>query len=143
VIEYANSESSSLFFYNPSVRRDSCVLSIELTLLLQSNSEEIKQISFVQHYKRKAVERSKATIQLFTTEEEAGSQQARQLIRKEGYTGSYKRGAYRGNRNDKKSLQGNIAELGDNICQYVTREQGEKVHQNDRGDSRLCQMRVY
>jgi hypothetical protein len=28
--------------------RDSCVLSIEVTLLLQSNSEEIEPISFVQ-----------------------------------------------------------------------------------------------
>jgi hypothetical protein len=35
--------------------------------LLQSNSEEIKRISFIQHYKRKAVE-SKATIQPFATE---------------------------------------------------------------------------
>jgi hypothetical protein len=40
--------------------------------LLQSNSEEIERISFVQHYKRKAVE-SKATIQPFATEEEAKS----------------------------------------------------------------------
>jgi hypothetical protein len=70
-------------------------LSIEVTLLLQSNSEEIGRISFVQHYKRKAVE-SKATIQPFVTEEEAGSQQARQLIRKEGYNGSYKRGVHGG-----------------------------------------------
>jgi hypothetical protein len=30
--------------------RDSCVLSIEVTLLLQSNSEEIERINFVQHY---------------------------------------------------------------------------------------------
>jgi hypothetical protein len=67
-------------------------LSIEVTLLLQSNSEEIKRISFVQHYKRKAVE-SKATIQPFATEEEAGSKQTRQLIRNEGSNGSYKRGA--------------------------------------------------
>jgi hypothetical protein len=55
-------------------------LSIEVTLLLQSNSEEIEPISFVQHYKRKAVE-SKATIQPFVTEEEAGRQRARQLIK--------------------------------------------------------------
>jgi hypothetical protein len=102
-------------------------LSIEVTLLLQSNSEEIERISFVQHYKRKAVE-SKATIQPFATEEEAGSQQAWQLIRNEGSNGSYKRGAYRGNRNDKNSLQGNIAEFGNNVYQYGTQEQGEKVH---------------
>jgi hypothetical protein len=56
--------------------------------LLQSNSEEIKRISFVQHYKRKAME-SKATIQPFATEEEAGSKQTRQLIRDEGSNGSY------------------------------------------------------
>jgi pantothenate kinase len=95
-------------------------LSIKVTLLLQSNSKEIERISFVQHYKRKAVE-SKATIQPFVTEEEAGSQQAWQLIRNEGFNGSYKRGAYRGNRNDKKSLQGNIAELGKNVYQHRTR----------------------
>ena len=106
--------------------------------MLQSNSEEIERISFVQHYKRKAVE-SKATIQPFATEEEAGSQQTRQSTRNEGSNGSYKRGAYTGNRNNKNSLQGNIAELGNNVYQYGTQDQGEKVHQNDRGDSRLCQ----
>jgi hypothetical protein len=63
--------------------RDSCVLSIEVTLLLQSNSEEIERISFVQHDKRKAME-SKASIQPFATEEEAGSQQAGQLMRNDG-----------------------------------------------------------
>jgi hypothetical protein len=95
--------------------------------LLQTSSEEIEQISFVQHY-RKAVE-SKAGIQPFTTEKEAGSQQARQLIRNEGSNGSYQRGAYRGNKNDKNSMQGNIAELGNNVYQYGTQDQGEKVHQ--------------
>jgi hypothetical protein len=100
-------------------------LSIEVTLLLRSNSEEIERISFVQHYKRKAV-KSKATIQPFATDEEAGSQQSRQLIRNEGYNGSHKRGTYRGNRNDKNSLQGNIAELGNNVYQYETLDQGEK-----------------
>jgi hypothetical protein len=34
------------------------------------------------------------------------------LIRNERSNGSYKRGAYRDNRNDKNSLKGNIAELG-------------------------------
>jgi hypothetical protein len=90
-------------------------LSIKVTLLLQSNSEEIERISFVQHYKRKAVE-SKATIQPFAREEEAGSQGTWQLTKNnEGSNGSYKRGAYRGNRSDKNSLQGNVAELGNNI----------------------------
>jgi hypothetical protein len=89
--------------------------------LLQSNSEEIEQISLVQHYKRKVV-KSKAVIQPFGTkkimaddsnEEETGSQQTRQSTRNQGSNGSYKRGAYyRGNRNDKNSLQGNLAELG-------------------------------
>jgi hypothetical protein len=41
-------------------------LSIEVTLLLQSKSEEIEQISLVQHYKRNVV-KSKATIQQFAT----------------------------------------------------------------------------
>jgi hypothetical protein len=108
-------------------------LPIKVTLLLQSNSEEIKQISFVQHYKRKVV-KSKATIQPFATkkimaddsnEEETGSQQTRQSTRNEGSNGSYKRGAYRGNNNNKNSLQGNIAELGNNVYQYKTQDQGD------------------
>jgi hypothetical protein len=74
-------------------------------------------------------------MQSFATKEEAGSQRARQLIRNGGSNGSYKRGAYRGNINNKNSLQGNIAELGNNVYQYGTRDQGEKVHQNDRGNS--------
>jgi hypothetical protein len=69
-------------------------LTIEVTLLLQSNSEEIERISFVQHYKRRAVE-SKATIQPFATDKGAGSQRIRQLIRNEGSNESYKRGALR------------------------------------------------
>jgi hypothetical protein len=36
------------------VCRDSCVLSIKVTLLLQSNSEEIERISFVQQIRRYA-----------------------------------------------------------------------------------------
>jgi hypothetical protein len=65
--------------------------------------------------------KSKATIQPFATkkimadnsnEEETGSQQTWQSTRNEGSNGSYKRHAYRGNRNNKNSLQGNIAELG-------------------------------
>jgi hypothetical protein len=85
-------------------------LSIKVTLLLQSNSEEIERISFVQHYKRKVV-KSKAAIQPFVTkiimaddskEEETGSQGTRKSTKNnEGSNGSYTRGAYRGNRNDK------------------------------------------
>ena len=61
-------------------------MSIEVTLLLQSNSEEMEQISLVQHHKRKVV-KSKATIQPFATkkimaddsnEEETGSQRTLQ-----------------------------------------------------------------
>jgi hypothetical protein len=109
-------------------------LSIEVTLLLQSNSEEIKWLSFVQHYKRKVL-KSKATIQPFATkkimaddsnEEETGSQRTRQSTINEGSNGSCKRGAYRGNINDKNSLQGNIAELGNNVYQYGTRDQGDR-----------------
>jgi hypothetical protein len=98
-------------------------LPIEVTLLFQSKSEEIERISSVQHYKRKAVE-SKVTIQPFVTEEEAGNQRTRKLIRNdEGSNGSYKGGAYRDNRNNNNSLQGNIAELGNNIYQYGTLDQ--------------------
>jgi hypothetical protein len=76
-------------------------LSIEVTLLLQSNSEEIERISFVQHYKRKVV-KSKATRQPFATkksmaddsnEEETRSQGTRKTTRNEGSNGLYKRGA--------------------------------------------------
>jgi hypothetical protein len=61
---------------------------------------------------------NKATVHPFATEEEARSKQTRQLIRNEGSNRSYKRGAYRGNRNEKNSFQGNIAELGNNAYQY-------------------------
>jgi hypothetical protein len=111
-------------------------LSIKVTLLLQSNSEEeIERISSVQHYKRKVV-KSKATRQPLaikkimaddSDKEETGSQQTRQSTRNnEGSNESYKRGAYRGNKNDKNSLQGNIAELGNNVYQYGTRDQGDR-----------------
>jgi hypothetical protein len=49
-----------------------------------------------------------------SNKEETGSQRTRQSTRNDGSNGSYKRGAYRGNINDKNSLQGNIAELGNN-----------------------------
>jgi hypothetical protein len=62
-----------------------------------------------------------------SNEEETGSQGTQQLTRNnEGSKGSYKRGAYRGNRNDKNSLQGNIAELGNKVYQYGTRDQGDR-----------------
>jgi hypothetical protein len=63
-----------------------------------------------------------------SNEEETGSQGTRQSTRNnEGSNGSYKRGAYtRGNRNNKNSLQGNIAELGNNVYQYETRDQGDR-----------------
>jgi hypothetical protein len=44
-----------------------------------------------------------------------------------GSNGFYKRGAYRGNNNDKNSLQGNLAELGNNVVyQFGTRDQGDR-----------------
>jgi hypothetical protein len=80
--------------------------------------------------------KSKATIQPFATkiimsddsnEEETGSQGTRQSTRNnEGSNRSYTRGAYRGNRNNKNRLQGNIAELGNNVYQYGTRDQGDR-----------------
>jgi hypothetical protein len=68
-----------------------------------------------------------------SNEEKTGSQRARQLTRNEGSNGSYKRGAYRGNRNDKNSLQGNIAELGNNVYQYGTRNQGDRFTRTTEG----------
>jgi hypothetical protein len=74
--------------------------------------------------------KSKAAIQPLVTKkimaddsnkEETGSHQTRQLTRNEGYNrSSYKKGAYRGNINEKNSLQGNISELCNNIYQYGT-----------------------
>jgi hypothetical protein len=61
-----------------------------------------------------------------SNEEETGSQRTRQLTRYEGSNGSYKTGVYRGNRNNKDSLQGNIAELGNSVYQYGTRDQGDR-----------------
>jgi hypothetical protein len=62
-----------------------------------------------------------------SNEEETGSQRIRQSTRNEqGSNGFYKTGAYRGNRNDKNSLQGNIAELGNNVYQYGTQDQGDR-----------------
>jgi hypothetical protein len=71
---------------------------------------------------------SKATIQPFATKkiiaddsnkEETRSQGTRQLTRN-------KRGAYRGNNNDKNSLQGNLVELGSDVYQYGTQDQGDR-----------------
>jgi hypothetical protein len=79
--------------------------------------------------------KSKAAIQPFATKkimtddsnkEETRSQQTRQPARNEGSNGSYKRGAYRGNIHDKNSLQGNIAELDNNIYQYGAQDQGDR-----------------
>jgi hypothetical protein len=53
-----------------------------------------------------------------SNKEETGCQLTWQSTRNEGSNGSYKRGAYRGNITDKNSLQGNIAELGNNVYQY-------------------------
>jgi hypothetical protein len=80
--------------------------------------------------------KSKTTIQPLATkkimadgtdeEETRSQQQTWQWTRNEGSSGSYKRGAYRGNRNEKNSLQGNIAELGNNLYQYGTQDQGDR-----------------
>ena len=48
------------------------------------------------------------------------------MTRNEGSNGSFKKGAYRGNRNKKYSLQGMIAELGNNVYQYGTQDQGDR-----------------
>jgi hypothetical protein len=60
-----------------------------------------------------------------SNKEVTGSQLTGQSTRNEGSNGSCKTGAYRcGNRNDKSSLQGNIAELGNNVHQHGTQDQG-------------------
>jgi hypothetical protein len=56
-----------------------------------------------------------------SNKEETGSQRTRQSTRNEVSNGFYKRCAYtRGNNKDKSSLQGNLAELGNNVYQYGT-----------------------
>ena len=59
-----------------------------------------------------------------SNEEETGSQRTRQWTRNMGSSGFYK--TYRGNNNDKNSWQGNLAELGNNVYQYGTRDQGDR-----------------
>jgi hypothetical protein len=58
-----------------------------------------------------------------SNKEETGSQQTCISTRNKVSDGSYKRGGYWGNKNDKKRLQGKIAELGNNVYQYGTRDQ--------------------
>jgi hypothetical protein len=43
-----------------------------------------------------------------------------------GSNGFCKRGTNRGNNNDKNSLQENLAELGNNVNQYRTQDQGDR-----------------
>jgi hypothetical protein len=85
---------------------------------------------------------SKAAIQPFATkkimadnsnEEDTRRQGTRQSTRNKGSIGFYKWGAYRGNNNDKNSLQGNLAELGRSICQYGTRDQGDRLTRTTEG----------
>jgi hypothetical protein len=62
-----------------------------------------------------------------SNKEETGSQRTRQSTRNEVSNGFYKRCAYtRGNNKDKSSLQGNLAELGNNVYQYGTWDQGDR-----------------
>jgi hypothetical protein len=72
--------------------------------------------------------KSKAMIQPFATnnKDNTGSQQNWQWTRHEGFNGSYKSGAYRGNIKDKNNLHGNIAELSHNVYQYGTQDQGDR-----------------
>jgi hypothetical protein len=85
--------------------------------------------------------KSKAAIQPFATEkimadnsnrEETGIKLSQQLTRNKGSNGSYKRGVYRGNRNNKNSLKGNIAELGNKVYQYGTQDQGDRFTRQRR-----------
>jgi hypothetical protein len=85
---------------------------------------------------------SKVAIQPFATkkimaddsnEEETGSQQTQQSTRKKGSNRFYKRGAYRSNKDNKNTLQGNLAELGNKqVYQYGTRDQGDRFTRSIR-----------
>jgi hypothetical protein len=121
------------FSFITQVERQLCIVNRCYAIVTKQQSGD-RTNKAVQHYKRKVV-KSKARRQPFATkkimadysnEEETGSQGTRKTTRNEGSNRSYKRGAYRGNRNDKKSLQGNIAELGNNIYQHGTRDQGDR-----------------
>jgi hypothetical protein len=79
--------------------------------------------------------KSKAAIQPFverkikaddSNKEETGIQWTRQWTRNEGSNGLNKGGVFRGNRNNKNSLQGIIAEFGNNVYQHGTLDQGDR-----------------
>jgi hypothetical protein len=55
-----------------------------------------------------------------SNKKETGSQQTQQSTRNKGSHGFYKRGAYRSSNKEKNSLQGNLAELGNNVYQCGT-----------------------
>jgi hypothetical protein len=76
-----------------------------------------------------------------SNQEETGSQRTQRSTRNEGSNRSHKTGAYRGNRNDKNSLQGNIAELGNNIYQYGIRDRGDRFTRTTEGIAD-CRKRV-
>jgi hypothetical protein len=69
---------------------------------------------------------SKKEFQHFDYKEHKSSCIAPGHVKKDYSKGSYKRGAYRGNRNDKNSMQENIAELGTNVYQCGTWDQGDR-----------------
>jgi hypothetical protein len=69
-----------------------------------------------------------------SNKEETGSQRTQHSTRNKGSNGFYKRGAYRGNSNDKNSLQGNPAELSNNVYQYGTQDQGDRFTRTTEAD---------
>jgi hypothetical protein len=85
------------------------------TLLKKRSGEQGDDTSFCNNNK---------TWLMIATRKRPENQRTWQSTRNKGSNGFYKRGAYRGNNKDKNSLQGNLTELGDNVYQYGTRDQG-------------------
>jgi hypothetical protein len=94
---------------------------------------------------------SKAMMQPFATKKimaddsneiETGSQRTRQSTQNKRCNGFCKRGAYRGNNIKKNSFQGNLAEFGNNVYQYGTRDQGDKFTRTTEAIAEYGQKRV-
>jgi hypothetical protein len=128
-IEYANSESSSLFFYNPCVERKLCIVNWGYTIVTEQ-----QWLDWMNSFRSTLLKKSWSARQRYShlqqrkswlttaTRKRPEVNEPRKWTRNEGSNGSHKRGDYRGNINDKNSLQGNIVELGSNVYQYMELE---------------------
>jgi hypothetical protein len=95
--------------------------------------------------KSKAIIQPSATKKILaddSNEEETGSQRTRQSTRNERSNGSYKRGAYRGNRNIRTVCKETLQSLVTTFTNMELEIKVIEVHQNGRSNSRLFRKRV-